>query len=114
ARSDTQTLWAPTRPLVISRRETRLTVRLIPDSPDDLLVLEEERTTPDYAALQRLGLTPREAEGLHGGMDGETNRRIGARLHTSPRTIDKHLERIFAKLNVTTRMAAANQARGLI
>jgi DNA-binding CsgD family transcriptional regulator len=88
-----------------------LSVRLIPDSPDDLLVLEEERKTVDCGALQRFGLTPREAEVLHWVTEGKTNRRIGVILHATPRTVDKHLERIYAKLRVNTRMAAAVYAR---
>ncbi|HEV8533489.1 MAG TPA: helix-turn-helix transcriptional regulator [Methylomirabilota bacterium] len=75
------------------------------------LVLEEERKTVDCGALQRFGLTPREAEVLHWVTEGKTNRRIGVILHATPRTVDKHLERIYAKLRVNTRMAAAVYAR---
>jgi len=36
-----------------------------------------------------------------------TNVAIGGILHSSPRTVGKHLERIFEKLGVDTRTAAA-------
>jgi len=105
------TLSLPAMPLVVNGEDTRLSVRLIPDSPDDLLILEEERTTVDYGALQQLGLTLREAEVLHLAADGRTNRQIGEDLHTSSRTVGKHLERIYGKLEVKTRTAAAARAR---
>lgn len=99
------------RPLIVEGKNTRLSVRLIPDSPDDLLILEEERTTPDYAALQRFGLTLREAEVLHWVAEGKSNHDIGTILHANPRTVAKHVERIMAKLGVETRTAAAIRAR---
>jgi hypothetical protein len=61
----TEALTAPPQPFIVRREDTRLSIRLIPDSPDDLLVLEEEQTKVDYPALEQLGLTPREAEVLH-------------------------------------------------
>lgn len=101
------TLTAPPRPLVVKREDTRLSIRLIPDSPDDLLVPEEEKTKVDYAALQQPGLTPREAEVLHWVAEGKTKKDIGTILRASPRTVGRHLERVFSKLGVETRTAAA-------
>jgi DNA-binding CsgD family transcriptional regulator len=108
-----QTLAAPPTPLIVESEDTRLAVRLIPDSPNDLLILEEERTKVDHAALQRLGLTPREAEVLHWVGEGKTNPEIGTILRARPRTVAKHLEKIFTKLGVETRGAAAARARAL-
>jgi DNA-binding CsgD family transcriptional regulator len=105
------TVSGPPRPLLVEGKNTRLSVRLIPDSPDDLLILEEERMTPDYAALQRFGLTLREAEVLHWVAEGKSNHDIGTILHANPRTVAKHVERIMAKLGVETRTAAAIRAR---
>jgi DNA-binding CsgD family transcriptional regulator len=104
-------LPSPATPLIVERQDTRLNIRLIPDSPDHLLILEEEKIAVDYAGLQRLGLTPREAEVLHWVSEGKTNVEIGSILHSSPRTVGKHLERIFAKLDVETRTAAAAAPR---
>ena len=42
---------------------------------------------------------------------GKTNRDIAAILGARPRTIEKHLERIYEKLGVETRTAAACRAR---
>jgi DNA-binding CsgD family transcriptional regulator len=106
-------LAEPPAPLVVEGDDTRLTVRLVPDSPNDLLILEEERTKVDYASLRRLGLTPREAEVLHWVREGKTNPEIGGILRARPRTVAKHLEKIFAKLGVETRGAAAARARVL-
>jgi DNA-binding CsgD family transcriptional regulator len=41
---------------------------------------------------------------------GKTNRDIGAILGASPRTIEKHLERVYEKLGVETRTAAVRRA----
>jgi DNA-binding NarL/FixJ family response regulator len=38
---------------------------------------------------------------------GRTNRQIGTDLSVSPRTIEKHVERILAKLGATNRTVAA-------
>lgn len=62
----------------------------------------------DAARLQtRLGLTEREAEVLLWISYGKSNADISDVLAISPRTVQKHLERIFEKLGVETRAAAA-------
>lgn len=58
----------------------------------------------DLAA--RFGLTAREAEVLLWLSRGKTNRDIGEIVGMAPRTVNKHLEHVFAKLNVETRAAA--------
>jgi DNA-binding response OmpR family regulator/DNA-binding CsgD family transcriptional regulator len=59
---------------------------------------------------EKLKLTPREAEILMWIARGKTNKEIGIILDSSPRTINKHLEHIFEKLNVSTRSAAVAMA----
>ncbi|HTT13019.1 MAG TPA: helix-turn-helix transcriptional regulator [Burkholderiaceae bacterium] len=59
-----------------------------------------DRTTPD------LPLTAREREVLHWLAGGKTDRDIGEILGISPRTVHKHLQRIYEKLGVETRTAA--------
>jgi DNA-binding NarL/FixJ family response regulator len=54
-----------------------------------------------------LGLTTRESEVLSWLSKGKTNRDIAQILGLSPRTVDKHLEQIYAKLGVENRTAAA-------
>lgn len=72
---------------------------------DDLimLALEEEHAPPGPAALLDLGLTPRQAEVAYWVAQGKTNPEIALILGASPRTIDKHMERILARLGVENR-----------
>lgn len=51
-------------------------------------------------------ITAREAQVLLWMARGKTNRDIGDILCISPRTVNKHLEHLFAKLHVETRSAA--------
>ena len=51
-------------------------------------------------------LTARECDVLHWLAAGKTDRDIGAILGISPRTVQKHLQRIYEKLGVETRTAA--------
>jgi DNA-binding NarL/FixJ family response regulator len=57
--------------------------------------------------FSELGLTTRECEVLSWLSKGKTNRDIAQILGLSPRTVDKHLEQIYAKLGVENRTAAA-------
>jgi len=56
---------------------------------------------------RELGLTSRESEVLSWLSKGKANRDIAQILGLSPRTVDKHLEQIYAKLGVENRTAAA-------
>ena len=53
------------------------------------------------------GLTAREVEVGRWLSCGKTNREIAILLRASPRTIDKHVEHILAKLRVENRTTAA-------
>ena len=55
---------------------------------------------PDLAAL---GVTAREADVLRLVADGLTNKEIGERLFLSPRTVEKHVERLLAKTGAGNR-----------
>jgi DNA-binding NarL/FixJ family response regulator len=73
-----------------------------------LLRLSKEAGTalpPEFTS--ELGLTTREGEVLVWLSKGKTNRDIAQILGLSPRTVDKHLEQIYAKLGVENRTAAA-------
>ena len=59
-------------------------------------------------------LTPKEAEVLYWVVKGKINRDIGDILGSSPMTVKKHLEHVFAKLGVETRTAAAGMAMSRI
>ncbi|NLR70257.1 response regulator transcription factor [Novosphingobium sp. ERN07] len=73
-----------------------------------LIRLNELNPRADVARLQqRLSLTDREAEVLLWISYGKSNGMISEVLAISPRTVQKHLERIYEKLGVETRAAAA-------
>jgi len=73
-----------------------------------LLRLAKESSTSMPAEFSsELGLTSREGEVLSWLAKGKTNRDIAQILGLSPRTVDKHLEQIYAKLGVENRTAAA-------
>ena len=120
------------RPLVLSQGDgARLTLRLhqqtgdneSPPQPDaeewdgdDWLIVMRE--VSDQAVIQAMRdaftLTLREAEVLHWVVKGKTNKDVGDILGSSPMTVKKHLERVFVKLGVETRTAAAGKATARI
>jgi DNA-binding response OmpR family regulator/DNA-binding CsgD family transcriptional regulator len=77
--------------------------------PNEFLLRLAKDTSSDTPASFRsdLGLTSREGEVLSWLSKGKTNRDIAQILGLSPRTVDKHLEQIYAKLGVENRTAAA-------
>jgi CheY-like chemotaxis protein/DNA-binding CsgD family transcriptional regulator len=107
--------------LSIERGPKRLTFRLhqqIGDSDaggDWLIVMREVSDTAVIEAMSlAFKLTAREAEVLYWVVKGKTNKDIGDILGSSPMTVKKHLERVFVKLGVETRTAAAGMAMGRI
>jgi len=77
--------------------------------PDEyLLRLLEGDIDDDRTLLKRkLTVTEREAEVLLWVARGKSNRDIAEILDLSPRTVNKHLEQIYAKLGVENRASAA-------
>jgi DNA-binding NarL/FixJ family response regulator len=57
-----------------------------------------------------MGLTSREVQVLQSVVAGKTNQEIGLELGISEKTVEKHLEGVFAKLKVTSRVEAAVHA----
>jgi len=95
----------------------RLQCTLHPASAEDewLVVLtESDNGTAIEALALRFRLTAREAEVLYWVAQGKTNRDVGEILGTSPKTVTKHLERVFEKLGVETRTAAASRVLGTL
>ncbi|HYF90393.1 response regulator transcription factor [Azospirillum sp.] len=82
---------------------------LSPANPDEYLFRLSEPAAGRQEAILRdaLGLTVREAEVLLWIANGKPNRDIGEILGISPRTVNKHLEQVFAKLGVENRASAA-------
>ena len=120
------------RPLVLSQGDgARLTLRLHQQTGDNesaasadseewagddwLIVMRE---VSDQAVMQAMrdifALTLREAEVLYWVVKGKTNKDVGDILGSSPMTVKKHLERVFVKLGVETRTAAAGKATARI
>jgi len=80
-------------------------------SGDWLIIMRELSDTNVIEAMSlSLKLTAREAEVLYWVVKGKTNRDIGEILGSSPATVKKHLERVYVKLGVETRTAAAGVA----
>lgn len=76
-----------------------------------LIVMREVSESGVFEAMRlSLKLTAREAEVLYWVVKGKTNKDIGAILGSSPATVKKHLERVYVKLGVETRTAAAGVA----
>ncbi|MBS0450439.1 MAG: response regulator [Proteobacteria bacterium] len=104
-------------PLVIEQGSERLSLRLHQQTGHDddgdewLIIMREASDTAVIEAMSlSLGLTPREAEVLYWVVKGKTNRDIGEIIGSSPATAKKHLERVYVKLGVETRTAAAGVA----
>jgi len=80
--------------------------------PNELLlrVVAADPSGEELLLKQRLGLTTREAEVLLWLGRGKTNRDIAEILSLSPRTVNKHLELIYAKIGVENRSSEAGIA----
>src|SRR5690606_26298973 len=99
-------------PLVVFQAGGRLIFTPADLGEDQWIILlhEESDTAQIEALMANFGLTLREAEVLYWASKGKTNRDIGDIIGASPRTVNKHMEHVFAKLGVETRTAAASMA----
>lgn len=89
---------------------------LFVDGPDEFLFrLARADEDGEEARLARaFQLTQREAEVLVWTARGKSNREMSEILNISPRTVNKHLERIFTKLGVENRAAATSVAMSML
>lgn len=104
---------SPTQLLLRDVAEHQLLISYIGQSGTDeyLLRVIENDFESIHARLSKVfSITVREAEVLTWVANGKSNRDIGVILDLSPRTINKHLERIYRKLGVENRTAAAAMA----
>lgn len=97
---------SPPKPLHIEGAESCLNIYYLRKGSHLLLLINEQFTRLSVANLAQLGLSRRETEILDWVVQGKTNLEIGAILGISHRTVQKHLERIFARLGVENRHAA--------
>lgn len=100
------------QPLLIQGASGCLTIRLIVRGSQYLLILEERGTASVAKDFAAIGLSTRESEILGWVAQGKTNPEISMILGISPRTVQKHLERVYIKLGVENRTAAAAMATG--
>ena len=78
-----------------------------------LLLLELIKSKDGERSRRHRDLTPRECEVLFWLARGKSNAEIAAILGIQPSTVGKHLERIYPKLGVENRTAAASFASKL-
>ena len=100
-------------PLVLRTRGGSMLVRLLPARSGerrDILLLEGGTGELSVGALQGLGLTTRQAETLRWISLGESAADTARLMGVAPRTIDKHLQNVYAKLGVSSQAEASATA----
>jgi DNA-binding CsgD family transcriptional regulator len=100
-------------PLVSRRPGFELRVRRCPlKDGHAVLLLQENQVAGAAPSLDGFGFTPREAQVMARILAGSTAAAASVELGISPRTVQKHLERIFAKLGVNSLSAACVKLLG--
>jgi DNA-binding NarL/FixJ family response regulator len=92
--------------LIVEKAGKLLGVQLLCRESDSVCLLLER--SPEHSATQGGPLTERQTEVLSWVARGKTNAEIGKILSLKTKTIGKYLERIFPKLGVENRTAAAS------
>jgi DNA-binding CsgD family transcriptional regulator len=100
----------PPQPLYIEGADGVLKISYLRKDSHLLLLINEQLTRLSVSSLTQFGLSQRETEILGWVAQGKTNPEIGMILDISRRTVQKHLERIYLKLGVENRTAAASIA----
>lgn len=100
-------LQTPCTPLELACGSSSVCLRLLRKDACRIIVLEEIARAFNPNQLASLGLSKRESEVLSWIAFGKTNEEIALILGARPATIKKHLERIYVKLGVGNRTAAA-------
>ena len=102
-----------TRPLPAQFGKQQLKITFFKTDPAQHLLfrLEQSAAVFDAGKLETsLGITKREAEVLLWVAQGKSNKQIADVLSLSPRTVNKHLEQLFPKIDVDNRAAATSVA----
>jgi DNA-binding response OmpR family regulator/DNA-binding CsgD family transcriptional regulator len=108
-----QSVTAPNARVALEVGSRRLEIAVVSSvGPNEWLYrLTESAVVVEEEVLQRtLAISTRESEVLLWVSRGKSNREIGEILTISPRTVDKHIAQIFAKLGVANRASAAARA----
>ena len=113
------TLWlcdgtskVPASKFIVKQSGRRLSIRLLCRDNNSVCLLLEEYSGIRSNDRKRDTLTNRETEALAWVARGKTNAEIGQIMSVKTRTIGKYMERIFPKLGVENRTAAASFALG--
>lgn len=104
---------AAAQPLVLHSAADTVLVRLLPNQRADgreVLLLESGAEELNVAALGSLGLTARQAETLRLAALGHTASETAAHMGIAPRTVEKHLQHVYAQLGVRSLPQAAATA----
>ncbi len=102
-----------TQPWQIEKIDRQLRIDLLCDFVAEqhlLICTEKSQEFSPVQHFQSIGLSKREAEVLALVAVGKTNLQISQQLAISVKTVKKHLEHIFGKLNVKSRNEAVNKA----
>jgi DNA-binding CsgD family transcriptional regulator len=96
---------APAEPLVLQAAGGSVLVHLLPSHRSDrheVLLLEDGTGELSVAALRGLGLTARQADTLRRVAIGHSPSQAAAEMGIAPRTVDKHLQHVYAKLGASS------------
>lgn len=103
----------PIESIVVTMQDAKVRFQFLSRVAEDeiLLVIQQAEPVKNERAgtsklQKRFGLTGREAEVLYWLSSGKSNRDIADILGISYRTVDKHLEHLFAKIGVESRSSA--------
>ena len=104
---------AASEPFVLRGGGGNVLVRLLPSRRDDrreVLLLEGGTGQLSVTALRGLGLTARQADTLRCVALGDSPSQTAAHMGIARRTVDKHLQHVYAKLGASSRSQAAATA----
>jgi DNA-binding response OmpR family regulator/DNA-binding CsgD family transcriptional regulator len=117
SRSSAGSTASPNDSIVVTAHELKIRFRLLSRVNDEEILLVMQQAEPmaiECAGIgkleSQLGLTAREAQVLYWLSNGKANRDIAEILGISYRTVDKHLEHLFAKIGVESRASAVATA----
>jgi DNA-binding NarL/FixJ family response regulator len=109
--------WAEGRSLTLEQ-VTAMVMQPLSEDLDLSSVIDSLRrpNARYHTAAERFELTEREIEVLGMVAQGLTDAQVAERLYISPRTVSKHLQSIYGKIQVNTRSAATRFAleKGLV
>jgi DNA-binding CsgD family transcriptional regulator len=100
-------------PLVLHGSSGRILVRVLPTRREDrrqVLLLEGGTGALSVTALRGFGLSARQAESLRYLALGHSPSQIASQMGIARRTVDKHLQNVYAKLGATTSSEATATA----